>query len=294
MNSHTPRAGTAVAVGLGTLLSSALLAAAPASAALVDSDGDRMPDRWERVHDLRPFVDDASRDLDRDGLDNLAEFRRGARPEAEDTDHDGADDGDEAHDGEHSTDLDDGDTDDDGTEDGDEDADRDGTDNEDEDDAGEHCVADDDDSDDDNVSDEDENEQGTRARDVDSDDDGTTDGDEDRDDDGETNEDEDDATDDSCNGDRDDDGEDDEDSDDLLGSITGYDAASWTLTVRTVAGTTLILALTDDTEVEWEDHSGHGGGDASLSDLQPGVAVVELDIDEDTDTVEEIEILASA
>ncbi len=294
MNRSTPRRAVALTTGLGTLLSTALLFAAPATAAPQDSDRDGMPDRWEKRHGLRPFHKDARLNLDRDGLRNIAEFRRGTLPEVEDTDRDGMDDGDEVYDDRRSTDVDDPDTDDDGTEDGDEDADHDGTDNEDEDDSDENCGADDDDADSDDVSDEDENEQRTKWRDSDSDDDGDEDGDEDSDEDGESNEDEDDTDDDSCDGDEDGDGEDDEDGDDVLGTITGYDASSWTLTVQTVTGSTLALVLTEDTEVEWEDHSGPGGGDATVEDLQAGVEVAEVDVDDDTGTVEEIELVGNA
>lgn len=288
------RGSTAALASLtATLVSAAMLTAPPAVAAGRDSDSDGMPNRWETAHGLRAHVDDAARDLDKDGLRNLAEFRHSTLPESEDSDSDGSDDGDEVGDGDRSTDVDDEDSDDDGTEDGDEDSDADEVDNEDEDDAAETCLRDDDDRDDDNVSDEDENEQGTRVRDADSDGDGASDGDEDEDEDGEANEDEDDSDGDACDGDRDDDGEDDEDSDDLLGVIASYDGSIRQLTITAEAGGALTYQLSADTEIEW-DSSGDGGSeDGSFADLQAGVQVAEVDLDDDTGAVEEIELIGA-
>jgi alpha-glucosidase len=51
------------------------------AAALVDSDGDGMPDEWEFIHGLNPLhAGDASLDLDGDGAPNLAEYISGAVP----------------------------------------------------------------------------------------------------------------------------------------------------------------------------------------------------------------------
>jgi len=155
-------------------------------------------------------------------------------------------------------------------------------------------VRDDDDHDDDDVSDEDENEQGTRVRDADSDDDGASDGDEDDDEDGEANEDEDDSDSDACDGDSDGDGEDDEDSDDLLGVIASYDDSTRQLTITAEAGGALTYQLTADAEIEW-DSSGEGSSeDGSFADLQPGVQVAEVDLDDDTGKVEEVELIGAA
>ncbi|WP_183095826.1 hypothetical protein [Nocardioides stalactiti] len=285
------RAAAVLAVGMVTPLAFGIPQAAAA-----DRDHDGMPDRWERRHGLDPRVDDARRDLDRDGLRNIAEWRKGVRPEDEDTDGDGDDDGDEVTDGVPSTDVDDPDTDDDGTPDGDEDADGDDTDNEDEDDADESCRRDDDDHDGDHVDDEDENELGLSDDDSDSDDDGVEDGDDDSDDDGEADEDDDDSLDDRCGRD------DDEDVDDLVGTILSFEESTGTLVVDRSVGDDLLFLVTDDTEIEIEtDDSGPGDGNArrsdeegSTDDLLPGVLVKEVDIDDDVastpPTLEEIEI----
>ena len=291
MSSPFIRRTTGIGAGLATIFATALMSAPPATAGGNDSDGDGMPNRWERAHGLRVHQADAGKDPDHDQLSNLKEYLRDALPQDEDSDNDGHDDGDEVHDDSRSTDVDDSDSDDDGTEDGDEDSDRDGEDNEDEDDASENCRADDDDRDEDSVDDEDENELRILVHDADSDDDGIDDGDEDRDEDGESNEDEDDSDLDECDGDEDGDGEDDEDSDDVMGTITGYDSTTMVLTVQPrTSELAMEFNLTDETEVEWDDHSGPGGGDASTDDLQVGVRVVELEIEDDEGTVEEIEI----
>ncbi len=96
----------------------------PAVAAARDSDGDGMPNRWERAHGLDPFRANARGNPDADGLRNLREFVNGTDPQDADTDDDGLTDGTELNDVE--TDPLDADTDDDGVEDGDDDADEDG------------------------------------------------------------------------------------------------------------------------------------------------------------------------
>jgi len=187
-------------------IAAAGLLSSPSFAATRDSDGDGMPNRWELNHNLNPRVANAKGNPDHDGLRNIAEYRQDALPHDEDTDNDGADDGDEVHDGYASTDVDDADTNDNGVLDGDQDADHDGVDNEDEDDATETCVADDDDNDADGIDNEDENDFGTKVNDADSDDDGTPDAAEDSDDDGVDN-----ATEDDSQDDSDDQGEDEQD-----------------------------------------------------------------------------------
>ena len=278
MESFSAAAITALLIaGIGT---------SPASAASGDADRDGIPTRWEKNHGMNPFkAADALADFDRDGLKNLGEYRNGGRLRDEDTDNDGHDDGDEVKDGFRSTDIDDADTDGDGTKDGDEDADRDGVDNEDEDDAREGCRADDDDRDHDAVDDEDENELGSAVGDADSDNDGIVDGDEDSDEDGEANEDEDDALNDTCSGDSDEDGESDEDEGDESGTIESFDGS--TLVVTTVNGYTVSGVVTEDTEVEFEDSE---DAEATTADLQPGVVVAELEFDDETWAIEEIEI----
>ena len=268
-----------------------------------DADGDGIPTRWEKNHGMNPFrAADALADFDKDGLKNLAEYRKHGLLRDEDTDNDGHDDGDEVKDGLRSTHLDDADTDNDGTKDGDEDADRDGIDNEDEDDASERCLADDDDRDGDDVDNEDENELGSSAGDADSDDDGIADGEEDGDEDGESNEDEDDALNDDCDGDRDGDGESDEDEGDVMGTIESFDATTGTLVVTSTGGFTITGAVTADTEIDFEEadgdesedsDSGYEDREATTADLIAGVSVAELEFDEETGALEEIEIYQS-
>jgi hypothetical protein len=260
----------------------ALAGATTAHAARTDSDGDGMPDRWEKHHGLKVHQADGRADKDGDGLSNLAEYRAGGDPRREDTDRDGQDDGDEVHDGSSTTRITDADTDHDGVLDGDEDRDHDSVANEDEDDGREVCQKDDDDGDGDHVSDEDENDFGDRVADPDSDDDGILDGDEDHNGDGRSDEDDDDAEHDRCTGAE-------EDSDDRLGPIVSFDEGTGALVVDTLSVGPLTFVVTDDTEIEF-DSSGHGsGGEASTDDLVPGAVINEVDL-EDNGTLEEIEL----
>lgn len=81
-------AATAVAL-LATLLP------ATATAHRKDRNHDRIPDKWERQHHLSLKVKQTRRDQDRDGLDNLREWRNRTDPRSHDSDDDGLDDGDE-------------------------------------------------------------------------------------------------------------------------------------------------------------------------------------------------------
>ena len=45
-----------------------------------DSDGDGLPDWWEKLFGLDPNIADANSDFDNDGWSNLEEFRRGSNP----------------------------------------------------------------------------------------------------------------------------------------------------------------------------------------------------------------------
>lgn len=78
----------AVPLALGALVS-------PAFAA--DSDGDGMPNTWEKANGLKPLVKDAGKDPDADGLTNLQEYNKGTKPQVADTDGDGLTDGDEVN-----------------------------------------------------------------------------------------------------------------------------------------------------------------------------------------------------
>ncbi len=69
--------------------------ALPAMAAAKDRNHDRIPDRWEKRHNLSLHVNQAGRDQDRDHLRNRAEFMTGDNPRSSDSDGDGIPDGEE-------------------------------------------------------------------------------------------------------------------------------------------------------------------------------------------------------
>lgn len=60
-----------------------------------DTDGDGLPDAWERYYRTNPMAPDASIDSDGDGLSNLNEFQQGTHPKHDDTDGGGESDGSE-------------------------------------------------------------------------------------------------------------------------------------------------------------------------------------------------------
>jgi hypothetical protein len=70
----------------------ALLLTTAAAADARDRNHDRIPDRWEKRHDLTLKVKQTKRDQDRDGMNNLAEFRARMDPHDGDSDHDGVGD----------------------------------------------------------------------------------------------------------------------------------------------------------------------------------------------------------
>lgn len=61
--------------------------------ARVDRNRDRIPDRWECRNGLSLSVKQTRRDPDRDGLNNLQEFRAGTNPRDPDSDDNGIPDG---------------------------------------------------------------------------------------------------------------------------------------------------------------------------------------------------------
>ena len=82
-------------------LATALLLAIAASLMLAsgafakDRNHDRIPDKWEKRHDLSLKHKQGRRDQDHDGLKNRGEWRAKFDPRDSDTDDDGVDDGDE-------------------------------------------------------------------------------------------------------------------------------------------------------------------------------------------------------
>ena len=64
-----------------------------------DTDGDLMPDSWEKLKGTDPTTADSNLDPDIDNLVNLDEFRAGTDPKNSDTDGDGTRDGDEVQQG---------------------------------------------------------------------------------------------------------------------------------------------------------------------------------------------------
>ena len=84
-----------------------------------DRNHDRIPDRWEKRHHLSLKVNQAHRNQDHEGLNNLEEFENETNPRDPDTDNDGLNDGQEVEIGDDPADND---TDNDGVEDGDENA----------------------------------------------------------------------------------------------------------------------------------------------------------------------------
>ena len=58
-----------------------------------DSDGDGMPDIYEKANGLNPAVKDGTLDLDQDGVTNLAEYEGGTQANNPDSDGDGLKDG---------------------------------------------------------------------------------------------------------------------------------------------------------------------------------------------------------
>src|SRR5262245_53546663 len=82
-------------VASGLVLAASLVLASFAAASGGDRNRDRIPDRWEKHHHLSLKHNQAKRDQDHDGLNNMGEFRAKLDPRDKDSDDDGIDDGDE-------------------------------------------------------------------------------------------------------------------------------------------------------------------------------------------------------
>lgn len=83
-------------IGTAAVLVASLFAI-PALASSRDGNGDRIPDRWEAKYDLSLNKDQAPRDQDKDGVENLVEFKDGTNPREADTDGDGSTDSTDPH-----------------------------------------------------------------------------------------------------------------------------------------------------------------------------------------------------
>ena len=82
--------------GIAAVMAASLFAI-PALASSRDSNGDRIPDRWEKKFDLSLAKNQAPRDQDKDGVKNLAEYKQGTDPREADTDNDCTTDSSDQH-----------------------------------------------------------------------------------------------------------------------------------------------------------------------------------------------------
>ena len=73
-------------------VAAALAIAVPAIGQPRDSNGDRLPDSWERQHHLSLNQNQAPKDQDGDGLRNMGEYKNGTDPRDADSDGNGVDD----------------------------------------------------------------------------------------------------------------------------------------------------------------------------------------------------------
>lgn len=89
------RSTTKLLIAAALVIAGALLPAATAAARSGDRNHDRIPDRWEKRNHLSLKVKQTHRDQDRDGLNNLGEFRSHSDPRDADSDEDGVKDGNE-------------------------------------------------------------------------------------------------------------------------------------------------------------------------------------------------------
>jgi hypothetical protein len=84
-----------IALAVALCVTASLVLAGAVVAHGGDRNHDRIPDRWEKRHNLSLKVKQHRRDQDSDGLKNRGEWRAKLDPRDDDTDDDGIDDGDE-------------------------------------------------------------------------------------------------------------------------------------------------------------------------------------------------------
>ena len=85
----------------------------------------------------------------------------------------------------------------------------------------------------------------------------------------------------------------------MYGAIVSFTAAipavagTGTLVVKTVAGLTVSLMVTINTEIEFDEHGslGEEEADGTVADLKPLVRIAELGFDNHTGELEEIELI---
>jgi Bacterial TSP3 repeat len=102
----TRRLELAFVAALGVVAVLALPAIASAKA--TDRNHDGIPDRWEKRHHLSLKVNEAQRNQDHEGLNDLEEFENGTNPREADTDGDGMTDAQEVEAGDDPLSPDDG------------------------------------------------------------------------------------------------------------------------------------------------------------------------------------------
>ena len=84
-----------IALAVALCVTASLVLAGAVVAGDGDRNKDRIPDRWEKRHNLSLKVKQHRRDQDSDGLKNRGEWRAKLDPRDDDTDDDGIEDGDE-------------------------------------------------------------------------------------------------------------------------------------------------------------------------------------------------------
>jgi hypothetical protein len=84
-----------IALAVALCVTASLVLAGAVVARGGDRNHDRIPDRWEKRHNLSLKVKQHRRDQDSDGLENRGEWRAKLDPRDDDTDDDGIEDGDE-------------------------------------------------------------------------------------------------------------------------------------------------------------------------------------------------------